>query len=195
MTICIKNNMSKATADLFVASKHEKALRGLTTNKSMEYVKTGFAVKNPYKVSITCSGTLDKRANEKIAIQLAKPIKSIKDIFNWLDTLSTPVEFMETFNIKNCDPLNVVVMLNKQNRKIALTQNMFCNVLKQLVTRYTTLSDRKELGIDNRIDGFCMDAWFDCIVCCGGSNANKLLNELETRAWVNKAIAQKDEWD
>lgn len=189
MAICIKrNNMSKSVSDLFVASETEKLMRGLTTNQSMEYVKTGFAVKNPCKTLVTVEGSLDKRDNDKVAIQLAKPIKSIKDIFNWLDTLSTPVEFMGTFNVKNCDPLNVVVMLDKQNRKIVLTQNMFCNVLKQLITRYTTLSDRKELGLDNRIDGFCLDAWFDCIVCYGGSNANKLLNELETRAWVNKSL-------
>lgn len=191
MAICI----SKSVADLATASDLEKAVRGLQSNVAREYVKTGFAVKNPCKVSVTCDGNLDKRDNEKVAIQLAKPIKSIKDIFNWLDTLSTPVEFMETFNIKNCDPLNVVILGDKQNRRIALTQNIFCNVLKQLITRYTTLSDRKELGIDNRIDGFCMDAWFDCIVCYGGSNANKLLNELETRAWVNKTLDQKNEWD
>lgn len=83
MTICIKrNNMSKAVADLATASELEKSIRGLQSNVAREYTKTGFAVKNPCKVSVTCDGNLDKRDNDKVAIQLAKPIKSIKDIFN-----------------------------------------------------------------------------------------------------------------
>lgn len=199
MTITIRknNNISKSVADLTTASELEKSMRGLVNNQAREYVKTGMAVKNLTK---TVDGNIRHNCDVDPFRGLALPMTSPKDIFNFLGNDEFCIResiLSDTENI-NKDPLAVMAFTNKNGEKIYILQNTFCNTLKQLVTRYTTLSDRKELGIDNRIDAFCTDAWFDCVVCLGGPHANSVLNELEVRAWVNKTLAEekarKNEW-
>ena len=193
MAITIR--ISKSVADLATASELEKSMRGLMGNQAREYVKTGLAVKNPTK---TVDGNVRHNCDVDPFRGLALPMTSPKDIFNFLDTDGFCIrEDMFTPETVNKDPLAVMAFTNKNGEKIYVLQNTFCNTLKQLVTRYTTLSDRKELSIDNRIDAFCTDVWFDCVVCLGGPHANEILNELEVRAWVNKTLAEekaKDEW-
>lgn len=189
------NNISKSVADLVTSSELEKSMRGLVNNQAREYVKTGMAVKNPTK---TVDGNVRHNCDVDPFRGLALPMTSPKDIFNFLDTDGFCIrEDMFTPETVNKDPLAVMAFTNKNGEKIYILQNTFCNTLKQLINRYTTLKDRKELNIDNRIDAFCTDVWFDCVVCLGGPHANEILNELEVRAWVNKTLAEekaKDEW-
>ena len=197
MAICIRrnNDISKSVADLTTASELEKSMRGLVNNQAREYVKTGLAVKNPTK---TVDGNIRHNCDADPYRGLALPMTSPKDIFNFLGNDGFCIrEDMFTPETVNKDPLSVMAFINKDGGKIYILQNTFCNTLKQLITRYTTLNDRKELGIDNRIDAFCTDVWFDCVVCLGGPHANEKLNELETKAWINKTLAEekeKNEW-
>ena len=199
MTICIRrnNDISKSVADLVTSSELEKSMRGLVNNQAREYVKTGMAVKNPTK---TVDGNVRHNCDADPYRGLALPMTSPKDIFNFLDTDGFCIrEDMFTPETVNKDPLSVMVFLDRKNgMRLYILQHTFCNTLKQLITRYTTADDRKELGIDNRIDAFCLDVWFDCIVCVGGPHANEKLNELESRAWINKTLAEekakKNEW-
>ena len=198
MAICIRrnNDISKSVADLVTSSELEKSMRGLVNNQAREYVKTGLALKNPTK---TVDGNVRHNCDVDPFRGLALPMNSPKDIFNFLgnDDFCIRESILSDVENINQDPLSVMSFINKDGGKIYVLQNTFCNTLKQLITRYTTLSDRKELGIDNRIDAFCTDVWFDCVVCVGGPHANETLNELEVRAWVNKTLAEekeKDEW-
>ena len=195
ITIRKNNNISKSVADLTTASELEKSMRGLVNNQAREYVKTGMAVKNSQK---TVDGNIRHNCDVDPFRGLALPMTSPKDIFNFLGNDGFCIrEDMFTPESVNKDPLSVMTFI-KDGKKIYILQNTFCNTLKQLITRYTTLSDRKELNIDNRIDAFCTDVWFDCVVCLGGPHANETLNELEVRAWVNKTLAEekaKDEWE
>lgn len=195
MAICIKKNISKSVADLTVASEMEKSMRGLTSNVAREYVKSGLSLKNPTK---TVDGNIRHNCDVDPFRGLALPMTSPKDIFNFLgnDEFCIRESVLSDVENINKDPLSVMAFI-KDGEKIYVLQNTFCNTLKQLITRYTTLSDRKELNIDNRIDGFCLDVWFDCVVCLGGPHANETLNELEVRAWINKTLAEeqaKNEW-
>ena len=198
MAIVIRNkNVSKSVADLVTSSDLEKSMRGLVNNQAREYVKTGLAVKNPTK---TVDGNVRHNCDVDPFRGLALPMTSPKDIFNFLgnDDFCIRESILSDAEHVNQDPLSVMAFTNKNGEKIYILQNTFCNTLKQLITRYTTLNDRKELNIDNRIDAFCTDVWFDCVVCLGGPNANEKLNELEVRAWINKTLAEdekeKDEW-
>ena len=198
MAICIRNkNISKSVADLVTSSELEKSIRGLMGNQSRENVKTGLAVKNPTK---TVDGNVRHNCDVDPFRGLALPMTSQKDIFNFLgnDDFCIRESILSDAEHVNQDPLSVMAFTNKNGEKIYILQNTFCNTLKQLITRFTTLNDRKELNIDNRIDAFCSDVWFDCVVCLGGPNANEKLNELEVRAWINKTLAEdekeKDEW-
>lgn len=189
-------NISKSVADLATATDLEKAVRGLQSNVAREYVKTGMSIKNPVK---TVDGNIRHNCDVDPFRGLALPMTSPKDIFNFLgnDEFCIRESFLSDVERINKDPLSVMTFANKDGEKIYVLQNTFCNTLKQLITRYTTSSDRKELNIDNRIDGFCLDVWFDCVVCLGGPHANSTLNELEVRAWVNKTLAEeqaKNEW-
>ena len=189
--------ISKSVAALATASDLEKSMRGLMDNSAREYVKTGMAVKDHCK---TVDGNVRHNCDVDPFRGLALPMKSPKDIFNFLGNDEFCIRksiLSDTESISN-DPLGVMAFANKDGEKIYVLQQTFCNTLKQLITRYTTLSDRKELGIDNRVQAFCMDAWFDCVVCLGGPHANSTLNELEVRAWVNKTLAEEKaikEWD
>ena len=196
MAITIRRSISKSVADLATASELEKSMRGLMGNQSREYVKTGMAVKNSQK---TVDGNVRHNCDVDPFRGLALPMTSPKDIFNFLgnDDFCIRESILSDAEHVNQEPLSVMAFVNKNGEKIYILQNTFCNTLKQLITRFTTLKDRKELNISNRIDAFCTDVWFDCVVCLGGPHANEKLNELETRAWVNKALAEekeKDEW-
>lgn len=194
ITIRRNNNISKSVADLTTASELEKSMRGLVNNQAREYVKTGMAVKNSQK---TADGNIRHNCDVDPFRGLALPMTSPKDIFNFLgnDGFCIRESILSDVENINKDPLSVMAFINKNGEKIYILQNTFCNTLKQLITRYTTLNDRKELNIDNKIDAFCTDVWFDCVVCLGGPHANETLNELEVRAWVNKTLAEGKEKD
>ena len=198
MAIVIRrNNISKSVADLVTSSELEKSMRGLVDNQAREYVKTGFALKNPTK---TVDGNIRHNCDADPYRGLALPMTSPKDIFNFLgnDDFCIRESILSDAETVNKDPLSVMVFRDRKNgMRLYILQHTFCNTLKQLITRYTTVDDRKELGIDNRIDAFCLDVWFDCVVCVGGPHANEKLNELESRAWINKTLAEekaKKEW-
>lgn len=196
ITIRKNNNISKSVADLVTSSELEKNLRGLVNNQAREYVKTGMAVKNLTK---TADGNIRHNCDVDPFRGLALPMTSPKDIFNFLGNDEFCIRESILSDVENIskDPLSVMAFINKNGEKIYILQNTFCNTLKQLITRYTTLNDRKELNIDNKIDAFCTDVWFDCVVCLGGPHANETLNELEVRAWINKTLAEekaKNEW-
>ena len=175
---------SMATCDYNYATNIEVACQTLGS-KHRAYVKDSYmgytTPKTKKKHEQSCHAN-----DEKIYKKLAQPIKTPMQIFQYLHVMANYTDSLETYNYDKCDPCQVIELLDNQNRVIAITQHLFCNILKQVITNTTSLECRKMLGIDNTINQFCDQVWLETMICQEFNN--KTLMALEQNARLLKLL-------
>lgn len=178
-------NMSKSLADYFTSSKLDKVVSGTSKNIAREYVKTGMALKNPEKLKQADRAYQmalhddAMRCLQKIADRAKSPKTFCKNLWQ----IQTLVSDMLTFDIMECDPFDVKLILTTQNEEAVVTRHAFTNTLKQVIVRTTAREFRQAMGLNN-IKMSDLDCIWEEVVLNENINGSKLLNELEEIAGV-----------
>jgi len=172
-------NMSKSLADYYTSSTLDKAVNKTAGNVAREYVKTGMALANPAKVSKDDKWQSQLQADalaclQRIADRASSPKAFCKNIWQ----IQTLVSDMLTFDIMNCDPFDVKLILTAQNEQAVVTRHAFTNTLKQVLVRTVALQYRQALGLNNLKMSDLDCVWAD-VVLSENIDGSDLLNELE----------------